>query len=280
MNSMLFLDPKSGLGKAKITLLCLSVMLARNEYETVPPGFQTFYPSPSLSIENFICFPLPTSSYALSSYSSSKWFSNEKPKTWTFGELKKLLYSRSLPTPQELKRLHQDFGQQWLNGAQSICDPRINSGKDHLPLWFWTVWWDMKHYVEVQASLKKAREAVTNLIAEDASVQAKFPTVHSVFRDLKWDQMSTPMKKNLIRIILFMMILLLFIPPKNYSSLLPQRKLRMLSRNRPQRSKHISWLYQMPPFCSMSMINEECESINITTASFLTTRLSVTCLRK
>lgn len=181
--------PEEWIGKhIDYTTVPLYVMLARNEYETVPAGFQKFYPSPSLSIESFSCFPLPTSSYALSSYSSSKWFSNEKPVTWTFGELRKLLYSRSLPTLQELERLHQDFGQQWLNGAQSVCDPRVNAGKDRLPLWFWTVWWDMTHYVEVQICLKKACEAVINLIAEDESVKAVFPTVDSVFRDLKWDE--------------------------------------------------------------------------------------------
>jgi hypothetical protein len=34
------------------------VMLAHSEEETVPLGFQAFYPSSSLSIENFIRFPL------------------------------------------------------------------------------------------------------------------------------------------------------------------------------------------------------------------------------
>lgn len=55
-------------------------------------------------------------------------------------------------------------------------------------MWFLTVWWDMTCYTEVQTSLKKAHEALTNLIAEDPAVRMKFTTVQSVFRDLKWDE--------------------------------------------------------------------------------------------
>lgn len=57
----------------------LFVLLARTEHETVPPAFQSFYPSSSLSIDSFTRFPLPRSSYALSSYSSPRWFSSDKP---------------------------------------------------------------------------------------------------------------------------------------------------------------------------------------------------------
>jgi hypothetical protein len=80
--------------------------------------------------------------------------------------------------------VHQDFGQQWLNGAQSVCNPRVNGGKDRLPLWVLTVWWDMVHFVEVQTSLKKALEAAENLVTEDKEVLTRFPT----FRDVKWNE--------------------------------------------------------------------------------------------
>ncbi|KAE9383389.1 hypothetical protein BT96DRAFT_951391 [Gymnopus androsaceus JB14] len=107
----------------------IHVILARETQEKVPAGFQTFYPLSSLLIESFLQFPLPRSSFALSSYSSEKWFS-QKP-------------------------------------------PAIHS---HVNL------------VEVRTGLKKAREATERLIAEDAAVKAKFPTINSIFCDTKWNE--------------------------------------------------------------------------------------------
>ncbi|KAJ3831383.1 hypothetical protein F5878DRAFT_667614 [Lentinula raphanica] len=101
----------------------LYVLLAREERERVPALFQKLYPSSSLSFDSFIHFPLPKCSYSLSSYSPGKWFSKEPPVPRSEGELWKLLYARPLPTSRELETLHSAFGQQWLDGAQSICDP-------------------------------------------------------------------------------------------------------------------------------------------------------------
>lgn len=69
-----------------------------------------------------------------------------------------------------------------------MCDPCINAGKDRLPLWFLTVWWDMIRLLEVQTGLGKAREAAEKLVVKDVEVKAKFPTVDSIFRNLKWDE--------------------------------------------------------------------------------------------
>ncbi|KAJ3963627.1 hypothetical protein EV361DRAFT_985692, partial [Lentinula raphanica] len=155
--------------------------------ERVPALFQKLYPSSSLSFDSFIHFPLPKCSYSLSSYSPGKWFSKEPPVPRSEGELWKLLYARPLPTSRELETLHSAFGQQWLDGAQSICDPRINSGKDRYPLWFLTVWLDMLSFTEIQTSLKKAHAAAQELVAHHP-VADEFPTVESVFRHLKWNE--------------------------------------------------------------------------------------------
>ncbi|KAJ3817168.1 hypothetical protein F5880DRAFT_1618539 [Lentinula raphanica] len=165
----------------------LYVLLAREERERVPALFQKLYPSSSLSFDSFIHFPLPKCSYSLSSYSPGKWFSKEPPVPRSEGELWKLLYARPLPTSRELETLHSAFGQQWLDGAQSICDPRINSGKDRYPLWFLTVWLDMLSFTEIQTSLKKAHAAAQELVAHHP-VADEFPTVESVFRHLKWNE--------------------------------------------------------------------------------------------
>lgn len=57
----------------------LYVILARETQEKVPAEFQAFYPSSSLSVDSFLRYPLPRISYALSSYSSEKWFSKDPP---------------------------------------------------------------------------------------------------------------------------------------------------------------------------------------------------------
>ena len=148
----------------------LHVILAREMQEKVPSRFKAFYPSSSLSVESFLHFPLPHHSFALSSYSSEKWFSQDPPTMWSYGELGKLLHARPLLTTPELQRLYQDFGQLWLNGAKSLSVPCVNAGKDCLPLWFLTIWQDMASFMEVQTGLKKAQEAAIKLITEEETV--------------------------------------------------------------------------------------------------------------
>lgn len=182
-------EPKKWIGKGIDYLKApIHVILARETQERIPAAFQTFYPSSSLSIASFLRFSLPRSSFSLSSYSSENWFSKDPPTNLSCSELWKLLHTRSLPTRVELERLFRDFGQLWLDGAQSLCDPCINAGKDHLPLWFLTVWWEMVNLVEVQTGLKKAQEAAEKLVVEDEAVKAKFPTVDSIFRDIGWNE--------------------------------------------------------------------------------------------
>ncbi|KAH7867805.1 uncharacterized protein C8R40DRAFT_1061903 [Lentinula edodes] len=167
--------------------LPLCVILARCDEEIVPIEFQKFYPSSSLSFQQYIRIPLPDRSYALSSFTSERWFSNDVPDTRTMGELWKLLTSRPLPTSGELTRLYGDFGQLWLNGARSIRDPRFNSGKERLPLWVLTAWHDMVNFAETQSSLEKAYRSLQELIKQKP-VANHFPTVDSVFRNVKWNQ--------------------------------------------------------------------------------------------
>ncbi|KAJ3859861.1 hypothetical protein EV359DRAFT_85928 [Lentinula novae-zelandiae] len=167
--------------------LPLCVVLARCDEEIVPIEFQKFYPLSSLSFQQYIRIPLPDHSYALSSFTSERWFSNDVPDTRTMGELWKLLTSRPLPTSGKLTRLYGDFGQFWLNGARSIRDPRFNSGKERLPLWVLTAWHDMVNFAETQSSLEKAYRSLQELIKQKP-VANHFPTVDSVFRNVKWNQ--------------------------------------------------------------------------------------------
>ncbi|KAJ3765163.1 hypothetical protein FB446DRAFT_795330 [Lentinula raphanica] len=175
---------RNGLNGAKATtrLPYMFLLLEKKKRK-----FQAFYPSSTLSIENFLRFPLPKKSYALSMYSPTKWFSKEPPTPRSEGELWKLLYSRPLPTSQEVQMLYTAFGQEWLDGARSLCDPRINSGNDRLPLWFLTVWHDVLSFVDTQNDLRKSYKAAQNLVTLP-HVSEDFPTVEAIFRNVKWNE--------------------------------------------------------------------------------------------
>ncbi|KAJ3833288.1 hypothetical protein F5878DRAFT_700127 [Lentinula raphanica] len=183
--------PEEWIGRGKrYDTAPLYVLVARGDEEKVPTRFQAFYPSSTLSIKQYLRFPLPKKSYALSMYSPKKWFSKEPPTPRSEGELWKLLYTRPLPTSSEIQTLYTTFGQEWLDGAQSLCDPRINSGKDRLPLWFLTVWHDVLGFVDTQSDLEKAWRAGQELVTLP-DVMEEFPTVESIFRDVKWNEVFT-----------------------------------------------------------------------------------------
>ncbi len=62
----------------------------------------------------------------------------------------KWLWERPIPCDKHLRALEQDFGQMWLDGAQSIIDPRFNDGRERLPLWMVGFWREMANIVRDQ----------------------------------------------------------------------------------------------------------------------------------
>ena len=127
-----------GVGKKYTLDVPQAVANAKNDQLRIPEAFQKNIPSADLSVNDFLQLNLPTLSNEFISTKPHIWFNNEKPNTNPL-----CLMSRPIPTKFFLDRLHDAFGQAWLNGANSISDPQFNDSKDRLPLWCLSFWKEM-----------------------------------------------------------------------------------------------------------------------------------------
>ncbi|KAJ6624095.1 hypothetical protein B0H10DRAFT_2213142 [Mycena sp. CBHHK59/15] len=82
------------------------------------------------------------------------WFSKDAPKPNGWGLLEDI--TRGIPPQSILDLLRRKFPQAWLDGCQSISDPRFNDGADRLPLWTLTFWEKMAEVVKHQALWKRS----------------------------------------------------------------------------------------------------------------------------
>lgn len=105
----------------------------------VPEVHISQFPSPELTVAQFLRVQLPPQSFALEATKIGKWFSREPANCGI-----ELLLTRPVPPSSVLDAMWVAIGQQWFGGAQSIVDPRFYNGKDRFPLWAVTSWKRMK----------------------------------------------------------------------------------------------------------------------------------------
>ena len=120
------------IGKGKkydIKTLPYAAIEACTSATIIPAEYKKEFPSYHLSVLEFLKIPLPASSAALVSVHATGWFSKDvADKNVSY------LMSRPLPSANTLQELMKAFGQSWLDGAQSLVDPRYNNETNVLPL--------------------------------------------------------------------------------------------------------------------------------------------------
>ncbi|KAF7291444.1 hypothetical protein MIND_01289500 [Mycena indigotica] len=125
-------DLQSWMGKPPDALVA-----ARSELLSLPTGLKfPLFPIPThLPAAEFIALQLPYASRSsdIVSGSVASWFSRDAPCT-------------SIST----------LGQFWLDGYQSIVDPRCNDGQDRFPLWTLKLWLELGLISDTQASWRSA----------------------------------------------------------------------------------------------------------------------------
>ncbi|KAJ3749525.1 hypothetical protein DFH05DRAFT_1533309 [Lentinula detonsa] len=62
---------------------------------------------------------------------------------------------RPIPSPDTLDMLAENFGQGWLDGMNSVRDPRYR-GEDFMPLWVVGLWKRLQHLAKIQEDYKEA----------------------------------------------------------------------------------------------------------------------------
>ncbi|KIK82152.1 hypothetical protein PAXRUDRAFT_805385 [Paxillus rubicundulus Ve08.2h10] len=108
----------------------------------------SFIPDPSLPIAAILDFtrcPPIDSSVSLSMMHPEDLFSPLEP----FSDLPDCFTKSPIPSCVICDTLLRSFGQVWLDGAKSICDPRFPASP--LPFWFLSYWRDLAQLVELKS---------------------------------------------------------------------------------------------------------------------------------
>ncbi|KAJ4488982.1 hypothetical protein C8J55DRAFT_487167 [Lentinula edodes] len=93
---------------------------------------------------------------------------------------------RTIPSEDTLEMLECAVGQQSLDGARSIADPRFNPGKDRVPLWVLGLWRKLSTTCKYQENWRDAYTMVEQVV-KDPIVIVKFLTAEHVFGQQKWN---------------------------------------------------------------------------------------------
>ena len=159
------------------------VSAARNEILSIPQHVKNNLPNPHLSIAQFIQQGLPPQSSAINTTKISRWFSKVAPSTYDVA----ILMARPIPPQSVLVDLDKSFGQQWFDGAQSICDPRFNNGTERLPLWVLTLWKELARIVGAQAVWRKSEEWLNREARHGGEGAASMKTAIMLLTSIRWD---------------------------------------------------------------------------------------------
>ncbi|KAH7904197.1 hypothetical protein BJ138DRAFT_1107029, partial [Hygrophoropsis aurantiaca] len=96
------------------------------------------------------------------------------------------LKTRSIPSDDFLSKLYATSGQAWLDGAQSIIDPRYNEGRDRLPLWSVNLWRRLSLTIRAQSTWRNCDNWLANS-ARTAASTLTMASARDLFAALPWD---------------------------------------------------------------------------------------------
>ncbi|KAJ7206801.1 hypothetical protein GGX14DRAFT_318314, partial [Mycena pura] len=153
---------------------------------TPPDNIRALYPAPTLSVMDILEIHLPEVSPALTSTKANAWFYTSRPGNVSSDKIWELLTSHSLPPKGVLARVRDAASQQWLDGAQSIQDPRRRADLC-LPLWAISVLEDLTKMANIRGQWKTAKWALNQSLGQAAELSRVFPSVQAVLRDVGWN---------------------------------------------------------------------------------------------
>ncbi|KAJ6563475.1 hypothetical protein B0H10DRAFT_1966113 [Mycena sp. CBHHK59/15] len=149
-------DPKLwiGVGKTYPSDPPWEVISAKNAVLELPAHAAYLIPPRDTPVARFLERKLHKQSSELALGETHLWFSKDAPKPNGWGLLEDI--TRGIPPRSVLDLLRRKFPQAWLDGCQSISDPRFNDGADRLPLWTLTFWEKMAEVAKHQALWKRS----------------------------------------------------------------------------------------------------------------------------
>ncbi|TFK59586.1 hypothetical protein BDN72DRAFT_944352 [Pluteus cervinus] len=131
----------------------LHVKEARDCLLFIPGPFQRHLPAANLPISQLIQWSMNPTKSTLVGVKPSQWFQMQPPNT-----MPEVALTRRPPAVDVIAALDSALGQAWLDGAQSIVDPRYNNGQELLPLWILGFWKTVAENVEIQKKWRQSAE--------------------------------------------------------------------------------------------------------------------------
>ncbi|KAI1783807.1 hypothetical protein LXA43DRAFT_902832 [Ganoderma leucocontextum] len=181
--------PGDWIGKNKIydsTTLPLYVLQARTDAFAIPEDVQaTLLPLPTLPVIDFIDQLLPTKDPpTLLGIKPKEWFSMHGP---THSALE-IIRHRPLPHVDVLRSLEEQAGQLWLDGMQSVRDPRYTGG-EYFPLWALTFWKEATFVLDAQLEWEASGAWLTSVIrsCSDSNVITELKAARTRLSNLHWN---------------------------------------------------------------------------------------------
>ncbi|KAF7970334.1 hypothetical protein HWV62_24362 [Athelia sp. TMB] len=152
----------------------------------VPQHEQWRFPSRDITVLDLLRTRTPIRSSALNTTKPEAWFSNDPPNIDS-----EALFTHKIPSEGYLKKLEGMAGQMWLDGAQSIVDPRVNDGRGRLPLWVLRFWKQMSDVSQTKADWARCERYLSVASpGSSAAVTEAFANASACLEQLGW---NTPM---------------------------------------------------------------------------------------
>ncbi|KAF7291093.1 hypothetical protein MKEN_01491200 [Mycena kentingensis (nom. inval.)] len=141
-------------------------------------------PSRELDVVAF-CSPslhVPAVSQSLIAVKSDRWFSKDPPSTLDAADIWRTLCREGIPPKNVVTQLRADVGQAWLDGAQSLRDPRQNS-KKRLPLHILKIYAELRDIIEARELLRASMASLRLSLKRNTS---RYSSAEDILEHFEW----------------------------------------------------------------------------------------------
>ncbi|KAJ6623871.1 hypothetical protein B0H10DRAFT_2186913 [Mycena sp. CBHHK59/15] len=172
-----------------------------NAVDVLPTYTSKLTPPGEMPVEEFLDVKLPKQSSALALGESRLWFSKDPPKPDSWAVLQDV--TRGIPPLAVLSLLRRKIPQKWMDGYQSISDPRFNDGADRLSLWTLTLWEKMVKTVHDRSLWDRSIEwmGTAEKKCRDEDTKTAIKEAREVIKTMGWNEPLPFLKSasNLLR---------------------------------------------------------------------------------
>ncbi|KAF7967018.1 hypothetical protein HWV62_36215, partial [Athelia sp. TMB] len=151
----------------------------------IPPQERSRFPARNIRVADFLKTAIPPRDSAFITTKAQSWFKDDLPS----GNLD-FLVDRKIPDKAFLQKLDRVACQAWLDGAQSLADPRYNDGVNRMPLWVLSYWKEMRELADAKVSWARCKRwlsVASDTTSQSEAVSEAFADVAAFLPGLGWN---------------------------------------------------------------------------------------------